>query len=148
MQAVTGPLLEASAVRIDIDGASVVDGLSFASDGALILVQGAPRALFEAVCGIRSVARGTLRVLGQAPGRAAGAPLDPPIPAAWTARDYVLWSARLAGNKEAKEATERAMQALGLLAVARTRLGKLARVVRRAVVVASALATGAEVLVL
>ena len=65
---------------------------------------GAARALFEAAAGLRAIARGELRVAGEEPldavraGAVAGAPLDPPLPASWTVRQYVTWSARLAGH--------------------------------------------------
>jgi ABC-2 type transport system ATP-binding protein len=149
------PLVFAEDLRVDVDGVPACDGLTLRTTGDRVLVLGASRALFEALTGLRPVVRGALRVRGTDAGVAAregtvaGAPLDPPLPPKWTALEYVVWSARLAGHKAADA------RALAKAAIARVQLGPMAplplgRMVphaRRAVALAAALATGAAVLV-
>jgi ABC-2 type transport system ATP-binding protein len=152
---VTEPLVVAEDLRIDVDGVPACDGLAFRTRGDRVIVLGAPRALFEALAGLRPVIRGALRVRGSAVSAVvqdrvvAGAPLDPPLPPKWTALEYVIWSARLAGH------TANDARALAKEAIARVQLGALAaqplvRVpshARRGVVIAAALATDAQVMV-
>lgn len=141
-------------MRVDVAGSPAIDGLSFATTGDHVLVLGAARALFEAAAGLRPVARGELRVDGAAPataireGRVACAPLDPPLPRAWTAVQYVTWSARLAGHARTA-ARALALDALERLQLGRAAAGKLgaaAPATRRGVVLAAAIATGAPML--
>ncbi len=150
------PVLEAAGVRIDVGGSPAVDGLSFATTGEHSLVLGAARALFEAAAGLRLPAHGEIRVRGTAAiasvraAGAAGAPLDPPLPPRWTPREYAFWSARLVGRgrSEARELAQRAMDGLKLGPAADAPLGKAVDAVKRAAVVAGALATGAQVILL
>jgi len=146
-----GPILSAASLRVDTAGVPQVDGLSLTSTGEWVLVLGAPRALFLAAAGLQPVMRGELRVEGKPPLRAvrerlaASAPLDPPLPRGWTVRQYVTWSARLAGFTRGAAVTQ-ASEALSLLrlgGVAGARLSKATVAVRRATVLAAALATGA-----
>jgi ABC-type multidrug transport system ATPase subunit len=149
-------LLSASSVRVDVDGAPALDGLSLSSTGERILVLGAARALFEAAAGLRTVQRGDLRVDSHAPraaardGAVAGAPLDPPLPPRWTLLQYVRWSARLVGHRrpEAQRLTDDALDRLQLGSSATSRLGAAGLSLRRATVLAAALATGAPTLLL
>jgi ABC-type multidrug transport system ATPase subunit len=145
------PLLAASSLRVDVRGVPAIDGLSFSTTGERVLVLGAARALFEAAAGLRRVARGDLRVEGEAPiaasrGRlVACAPLDPPLPPGWTVAEYVTWSARVAGHARA-DARAQADDALGrmqLAPLAKNKLASATPAVRRGVVIAAALATGA-----
>ena len=107
---------------MDVGGTSALDGLSLLSTGDRVLVLGASRALFEAAAGLRARARGELKVVDRDPleaiqsGGAAGAPLDPPLPAVWTLREYVVWSARLAGHPRgtARDLADEAMERLKL----------------------------------
>jgi ABC-type Na+ transport system ATPase subunit NatA len=150
------PLLEAQRVRIDVGGVPAVDGLSIVTTGDHLLVLGAPRALAEAVCGVRPIVHGVLRVAGEAAtvalerGSVAGSTGDAPMPPKWTVREYVTWSARLVGasRSEAMGLATDAMARMKLEALAETRLGKAPPVVRRATAIASALATGARTIVL
>jgi ABC-type multidrug transport system ATPase subunit len=150
------PILVADNVRVDVAGVPVVERLSFASAGRRVLVLGAARALFEAAAGQRACAQGELLLEGKAPleavrGRvAAGAPLDPPLPAAWTVAEYVGWSARIAGLAKASAVAlaEQAVEAMELGAFRSAKLGAASRHVRRATVVTAALATGAGTVVL
>ncbi|MDB4941091.1 MAG: transporter related protein [Labilithrix sp.] len=150
------PLVVAEDLRIDTDGEPSIDGLTLRSSGEHVLLLGAPSALFDALTGLRSPVRGALRIRGEDPAaavsgrRVAGAPFAPPLPPRWTATEYVTWSARLAGLPKAAARTKaaEAIAALQLDALAKTRLEGAVPHARRAVVVAAALATGADVLVL
>jgi ABC-type multidrug transport system ATPase subunit len=149
-------LLECEDARIDVAGSPAVDGLTLRTTGEHVLVLGAARALFEAAAGMRAVARGTVRIAGEPAtagvhaGAVAGAPLDPPMPPAWTVREYATWSARLAGHpkKTARALAEEALGRTSLESSAQVRLAQAPLVVRRGVVVAAALATGARVILL
>jgi ABC-type multidrug transport system ATPase subunit len=144
--------LSAEVLRVDVAGLPAVDRLSFTTRGDRVLVLGAARALFEAAAGLRPTMRGELLVQGAAPveavrsGAAASAPLDPPLPPGWTVGQYVTWSARLAGHGVAESNTlaEQALEAMELGAFRGAKLGSASRHVRRASVVAGALATGAD----
>jgi ABC-type multidrug transport system ATPase subunit len=150
------PLLASSSLRVDVGGTSAVDGLTLATTGDRLLVLGAARALFEAAAGLRAIARGELRVAGQDPadalraGSLAGAPLDPPLPSLWTVRQYVVWSARLAGYPAgtAGALADEAIERLKLASFSDNRLGAVAPAARRGTVIAAALATGADVLLI
>ena len=150
------PLLVAEDVRVDVDGVPACDGLSFRTRGEHVLVLGAPRALFDATTGLSSVVRGALSVRGVAArdaaarGIVAGADAEPPVPPRWTVSEYVSWSARLAGvpAASARGGTDAALAKLQLGTMARTPLSRLVPHARRATIVAAALATGAEVIVL
>jgi ABC-type Na+ transport system ATPase subunit NatA len=129
-----------------------IDGLTLTSTGDHVLVLGAARALFEAGAGLRSIARGEVLVEGMAApeairaGLAACAPLDPPLPATWSVLQYATWSARLAGHERAT-ALALATDALGrmqMTPMAGTKLGAAKPAVKRAAVLAAALATGAR----
>jgi ABC-type taurine transport system ATPase subunit len=149
-------LLSLDDVRLDAGGVPAVDGLSVETTADRVVVVGAARALFEAVSGIVKPARGSVRVRGLTAGEAmmrglvAGAPLDPAMPADWTATEYATWSARLTGlgKSEARARAVAALERLGLRAEARWPLGRAPLAARRAAVVAAALATGARTLVL
>ena len=70
------------------------------------------------------------------------------MPLRWTVREYVTSSARLAGQTRvlAESNASDAMDRLELAAVESTRLGVASTALRRAAVLAGALATGAELL--
>jgi ABC-type cobalamin/Fe3+-siderophores transport system ATPase subunit len=150
------PRLACSHLRIDVGGAPAIDGLTMQSTGDHVLVIGAARALFEGAAGLRPVARGELLVGGRAArdaigaGTVACAPLDPPLPGAWRVAQYIAWSARLMGHGRAT-ATALSDEALARMQLAGVAGGKLASAslsVRRATVIAAALATGATTLLL
>jgi manganese transport system ATP-binding protein len=145
-----------SHLRVDVGGVPAVDGLTFASTGDHVLVLGAARALFEAAAGLRAVTRGELLVedLGATQavraGVAACAPLDPPLPTRWTVLQYVAWSARLAGHgrRVSFELATDALARMQLTSLVKTKLAAAPVPVRRATVLAAALATGATTLLL
>jgi ABC-type multidrug transport system ATPase subunit len=150
------PLLSASSLRVDVDGSPALDGLSLATTGERVLVLGAARALFDAASGLRGVRRGELAVDGLSPraaardGRVACAPLDPPVPPRWTLMQYVTWSARLAGHSrtDGRRMADGALELMQLGSSAGARLGAASLSLRRATVLAAALATGAPALLL
>ena len=142
-------------LRVDVDGVPACDGLTFRTSGDRVLVLGAPRALFESLTGLRPVVRGALSIRGSAAsaatreGLVAGAPLDPALPAKWTALEYVTWSSRLVGHSagDARSLAKEAMARVQLGPLATLPLARLVTHARRAVVLAAALATDAAVLV-
>ena len=140
-------LLYVDDVRIDVDGVPACEGLTLETTGSRAIVVGAPRVLFEAVTGLRPIARGTVLVNGAAPSpkTCAAAPLDPPLPPKWKALEYVTWSARLAGHRNAKASALEAINALKLDAYLKSPLLNLPAHARRAVVIAAAMATAAPV---
>jgi ABC-type multidrug transport system ATPase subunit len=72
------------------------------------------------------------------------------MPPKWTPRQYVTWSARMAGHAHA-QAKELAAEALGrtkVESIADSRIGNAALAARRATVIAAALATGATTLLI
>ena len=97
--ATSEPLLSAEALRIDIDGVPVSDGLSFVASGERVLLLGAGRGLFEVLLGLRPFAAGALRMRGEPmaiaanEGRVAGALTEATLPPDWSPREYVTWSA-------------------------------------------------------
>ena len=150
------PVLEAARLRVDVDGVPQVEGLSFETTGDRVLVLAGPPALFQAAAGIVRPRGGELRTSGVSPTAAvrerlmACAPLDPPLPLAWKALDYVAWSARLAGvpKRDALDLAARAIDRLHLQEVAKLHLRYAPLHARRALGVAAAVATGATTLFL
>jgi ABC-type multidrug transport system ATPase subunit len=144
-------LLAAASLRLDVAGVPALDGLDLTTRGERSLVLGAPPALFEAAAGLRTVARGELRIDGAEPaeavrsGLAVGVPLDPPLPQRWSVTEYVSWGARLSGHDRvaARALAREALEATELVALAGSRLAAVPLVARRATVLAAALATGA-----
>jgi ABC-2 type transport system ATP-binding protein len=173
------PLLEAREARIAVDGVVAVESLTLAATGDRVVFAGDAGALFAAISGVPRSAGGGGRVPGtggpgdgEMPGEAyvvagtllvAGksvaegahvavsgvAPLDPPLPPAWTVEAYVGWGARLAGLSRgaARALSASALARTGLSAAASRKLGTLSLAERRALAVAQAVAAGPEVLV-
>ncbi len=149
-----GPWIAAQALRIDVEGSPVVEGTTFTTTGRAIAMLGAPRALFEACAAMRPVTSGTLAIAGVSPKEAAmralaaGAPLDPALPPAWTVREYVRWNARLVGHAPSGAArnAEGALELLHVQREAGTKLGAAPLHIKRAAVIGGAIATGAELI--
>jgi len=149
-------LLEAKDLRIDTRDATALAGFTAIMGGNHGVIVGAPGALFLAAAGLLAPAAGSLRVAGVDPEQGlrqsviAAAPLDPPLPARFTARKYVECSAALAGldRRAASAAADRALTALQMGAVADKPIGSSVAHARRATVVAAALATGARTVLL
>ena len=153
------PLISAEGVRVDGDGRNggpVVEGLTLATSGTNVAFVGAPCALFEAACGLRDVTAGTLRVCGLEPRAAAraaaiaSAPADAAVPPRWTPLELALESARLAGHgrRDGERLARAAVRAMQLEGHARTRLGGADASVKRAALLAAAIATDAPTLVI
>ena len=150
------PVLTLRDTRVDVGGSPAIDGLSFTTTGDHVIVLGAARALFEAASGARPVAHGELLIRGEkaahalSRGLVAGAWADPAMPPAWTVRQYVTWSARLAGHarRAASSLAAHAMERLKMEPLAEAKLGRTAANARRATVIAAAMATGATTILL
>ena len=144
------PLLHADSVRVD-DGLPVVENLTIETTGNNVAIVGAARALFEATAGIRPITRGVLRVCGMDPraalraGAIASAPVDVPVPARWTVHEFARENARLAGQTKstADKLAKDALQAMQLGTYATKKLASVDAPVKRAAMIAAALATGA-----
>lgn len=148
-------LFSARELRVDERGAPAIDGLTVDTRGERVIILGAPRTLFDATSGMRRPARGDLKIFGEAAAaaldanRLAGAQLDPPLPPTWSPFAYAEWSARLVGHPRADA------QRLALDALTRLRMEGIGTIpfrvappnVRRAAVIAGALATSAPVIV-
>jgi ABC-2 type transport system ATP-binding protein len=166
------PVLEAHAARITVDDVVAVDALTITSRGARVLFVGDATALFAVLTGVPLAARvgahdpgvpagdarvvaGTLLVAGRDVARGAhvaivgSAPLDPPLPVAWTVDQYVTWSARLAGAPPplAKQLAGSALAKVGL-GTSRDRMVRvLALPERRALLLASAVVMSPTVII-
>ena len=154
--ALVHPLLSASGVRIDVSGVPALDALSLTTTGQRVLVLGAARTLFEGAAGLRRITRGELLVDGKSPiaalrtGRVACAPLDPRLPPRWTIVQYATWSAQVAGRTRtaAKRMADDALGIMLLKTIEKANLGSAALSVRRGLVIAAALATGAPTILI
>lgn len=153
---VEGALLACEDLRVDDAGVPAVEGLSFRALGPRALVLGAPRALFAAAAGTRAVVRGTLTVAGVPADRAAreglvvACPRDAKVPPTWTALEYLVWSARLAGHarRVARTRAESALERTLLGFATKQRIDRLPLAARRALEFGAALARGAGVVLL
>ncbi|WP_437589174.1 ABC transporter ATP-binding protein [Sorangium sp. So ce1000] len=173
------PLLDARAARIAVDDVVAVEALTAATRGDRVLVTGDAGALFAAITGVpfsalrgptqagaaddaahgapgeARVVAGRLAIAGRDVARSAhraasgAAPLDPPLPLAWTVDAYVGWGARLAGTspRAAAEMVAPALARVGLAAARKRTIGALALPERRALVLAQAIVTAPAVLI-
>ncbi len=147
------PLIDARGVRT---AGSSGTGVTVASTPTArhVVFLAAPDSFFRAVAGLAPLAAGTLSVCGRSPAGAiesravAIAPLDPVLMPSVTAKEYVRWSAELAGAPSVEEGVAEALARMQLATVASTPMSKLSLPTRRGLVVAAALATGAEALFL
>jgi ABC-2 type transport system ATP-binding protein len=173
----TAPLLSAKDARVAVDGTIAIESLTVTTVGDRVVLAGDVGALFAAISGVPRSAGGGGRVAGsggddgEMPGEAyvvggtlrvdghdvatgahvaavGAAPLDPPLPPAWTAEEYVSWGARLAGvpRGDAKAMAVAALTRTGLAPARRKKLGALSLPERRALGLAQAIASGPAVL--
>ena len=99
------PLVAAQDLRIDVGGAIAIERATFASRGGSVALVGDEHGILAAIAGAAEIRAGTLAVLGTEVGDGAHlrsnavgiAALDPPLPPHWTAREYLVWGARLSG---------------------------------------------------
>lgn len=163
------PLFEAVEARVTIDGTVAIDRLSLVTKGDRVLFAGDTTALLAAIGGVpiarressdappseAIVAAGKMLVAGKSVeagehvASTGVAPLDPPFDPAWTALEYVAWSARLGGAsaRSARDLAAGALGRLGLEPLASKKLASVHLLERRAVVLAQAIVLAPEVLV-
>ncbi len=147
--------VEAQRASVERRGATLAEPATFSITASRSIVIGLPGALLPCLVGLSEITSGTLRVAGLAPRNAiaarrlAGALCDFKWPDDLSLRDVLLWSARVAGSTK-EVATKRAafmLEALKLTPLANARASAATPVVRRAVSIASALATEAPYLI-
>jgi ABC-2 type transport system ATP-binding protein len=163
-------VLVAEEARVAVDGATAIDRLTLSTRGDHVLLGGDARALLAAITSVpladpeadedapsgeAYVAAGSLLLAGKSVAERAhvavmgAAPLDPPMPAGWTAEAYVRWGARLAGaaRGDAADLAGPALARVGMKEAARRRISALGKAERRVLALAQAIVTGPEVLV-
>jgi ABC-type multidrug transport system ATPase subunit len=139
-------LLACEAARIDVGGAPLLEGASFAVEGRTVALLGDWQALFLLFGGTARVSAGRVLVAGEdaesaaARGALGFAALDPPLPGDWTAERYVSEGLQLSGAKKrsTRETVRLSLATLGLAPIAGRRLSTLAPAERRALVIALA----------
>jgi len=151
------PLIVARDLRIDVDGAVALEATSFETRGGSVAIVGDGYGLLRAIAGNSPIRSGSLTVIGLDVGRREQlgpatigmAPLDPPLPARWTAEEYLVWGARLAGvgRVSARESATATLAELGLDKLARSELASLTPADRRVLVLAQAVVTRPAILV-
>jgi len=150
-------LIAADDLRIDVGGAIAIERTTFASRGGSVALLGDEHGILSAIAGAAEIRAGTLSILGTEVGDGAHlrsnlvgiAPLDPPLPPRWTAREYLVWGSRLAGADRATAARDAAaaLTDFGLNPVAGQKLEALSLTERRVLVLAQAVIAGPAVLV-
>lgn len=150
-------LLAACDLRVDVGGAIAIEGTTFESRGVSVALLGDEHGILSAIAGTAEVRSGSLHVLGAdvsrrehlRTGRVGVAPLDPPLPPRWSAREYLVWGSRLAGSTRAAAERDaaRCLADLGLETAAGAELESLSPAERRAMVIAQAVITDPAVLV-
>jgi ABC-2 type transport system ATP-binding protein len=165
-------VIAAHSARVAVDDVVAIDALTITSRGDRVLFVGDVTALFAVLTGVPLAARagardpgapagdarivaGALLVAGCDVARGAhlaitgAAPLDPPLPPAWTVERYITWSARLAGAPSplAKQLVGPALEKVGLGTSRDRPLRTLALPERRALLLASAAVMSPAVLI-
>ena len=154
-------LLIARGLRVTVDGATAYGGLELETHGDRVLVGGQAAPLLGVLLGGTRAGGGLAAgSAGPAPRITAGsltlcgadvakgehlqvaglAPLDPPLPGAWTTTELLTWGARLVGRRRrvARAAAVEVLARLDLVALGSRRLQTLRLPERRAVVLALA----------
>src|SRR5439155_4334463 len=134
-----------------------VEGVTFETRGASAALVGDGSGLMRALVGNADVRSGVLALLGLdiarkehlGPGTLGVAPLDPSLPPRWTARDYLVWGARLAGASagSARESANATASDLGLGELMTRETSSLGLAERRAIVLAQAVVARPTVVV-
>lgn len=171
------PVLSADGARIAIDGAVAVDRFTLVSRGDRVILAGDPGALLAAITGVPRSATGAAKASSddgdeELPGEAfvvagallvggksvadgahfaviGAAPLDPPLPDAWSVLEHVTWGARLAGASRwtAPSLADTALGRVGLREVRKKAIRALALHERRALALAQAVVSQPDVLI-
>jgi zinc transport system ATP-binding protein len=148
--------LEARAARIDLLGLPLVVGLSLSSSSERLALLGDWSALFRLLAGEARLVAGQVELCGvpadQAVvrGQVGLGRLDPLLPAAWSAEQFLMASGELAGlsSGAARRAVGGTFEKLSLGTLAPRRLAHLQLAERRALLVAHALLTDPQVICL
>ena len=143
-------------LRIDVEGAALIDRLTCSAAPDRVGLVGAWEPFFRYLTGRADLAAGSCELLGMdarhavQSGAAGVASHDPPLPGPWSAAEYVQRSAELAGlsASDARQAARTCLTRLGLDGLSARRLSSLNPAERRALGVAQASATGPAALVL
>lgn len=149
------PLLEAVELRVDLGGAALLERTSLTSEGSRLALAGEMTAMMSALAGVATIRAGALRLLGRDVEKGEHlpivglAPLDPPLPKAWTTLEYLAHGARLAGapKSNARQLAEEALSTIGAASLGKALLGALGLAERRVVVLAQAIVAKPEVLI-
>jgi ABC-2 type transport system ATP-binding protein len=151
------PLLAARDLRVDVGGAIAIERATFASRGGSVALLGDEHGILSAIAGAAEIRAGTLSIRGSEIADGSHlrsnlvglAPLDPPLPPRWTAREYLVWGSRLAGADSGSAGRDAvaALQAFGLDATADQKLETLPLIERRVLVLAQAVIARPAVLV-
>ncbi|HEY6558663.1 MAG TPA: hypothetical protein VI072_15375 [Polyangiaceae bacterium] len=149
-------LLSCADLRIDVDGAALIDGLSCAAEQDQVGLVGAWEPLFLYLTGRAELAGGSCQLLGMdardavQSGAAGVACHDPPLPPQWSALEYVQRSAELAGvsASHARASAQSCLSDLGVDNLAARRLSSLTPAERRVLGIVQATATRPAALVL
>jgi ABC-2 type transport system ATP-binding protein len=151
------PLLAARDLRVDIDGTVALEGATFETRGRSAAIVGDGSGLLRALSSSAEVRAGSLAVLGLdvtrrdhlGPDAMGIAPLDPPLPPRWTAEEYLVWGARLAGmdKTSARQSARATVGELSLQKIATIATASLGPADRRALVLAQAIVSRPAVLV-
>jgi ABC-type Na+ transport system ATPase subunit NatA len=153
---VTTALLCCVDLRIDADGATLIDRLTCSAAPDRVGLIGAWEPFFRYLTGRAELAAGSCELLGMdarhavQSGVAGVASHDPPLPGAWSVAEYVQRSAELAGLSvaDARQAARTCLTQLGLERLLPRRLASLTAVERRALGIAQASVTAPAALVL
>ncbi len=151
------PLLTAKGLRIDVDGAVLLERATFETKGQSAAILGDGYGLLAAIAGQGIIRAGSLRLAGwdierreqfEGRERVGLAPHDPPLPAKTTVFQYLVWGARLAGlGRGAKRAADKALADLQMTDIAGAMVDTLGPAARRAVGLAQAIVGEPAVLV-
>jgi ABC-type multidrug transport system ATPase subunit len=151
------PLLAAQDLRIDVGGAIAIERASFSSRGQSVAILGDEHGILSAIAGGADIRAGTLSILGIEAGEGAHlrsnlvgiAAVDPPLPPRWTAREYLVWGARLGGADRVTAARDAALALaeFSLESTAGQHLDALSLADRRVLVLAQAVIARPAVLV-
>jgi predicted ABC-type transport system involved in lysophospholipase L1 biosynthesis ATPase subunit len=150
------PTLDAQAARIDLLGQPLLGQLTLRSDAERLALLGDWSALFRLLAGEAELSAGSLTIggvavpLGVEQGAVGLMRLDPVLPPAWSAEQFLATSAELCGApaKSAASAAFQLLERLGLAELAARRLAHLQLAERRALLVAHAALTDPLVLCL
>ncbi|MBN1605491.1 MAG: hypothetical protein JW940_02605 [Polyangiaceae bacterium] len=150
------PLLFCESARVASDGRVLCDDLTLTLRTERAALVGDWSALFELLGGHGRLCAGRITVAGREPkssarqGRLGVARFDPELVPRWRLVDYLVESGRLSGLRkgDAQRTATDVLRRLGLELFGATRLDRLARVQRRALLIAHSVLTDPDVVAL